>query len=233
VSTLLSSLAYTAGGVLAGLATAGGLLHRQHRALAEARHLAHHDDTTGLPNRRAVLAHLTTALRGSRPVGLVLLDLDRFKQINDRYGHVAGNDVLCEVARRLSELPPPVRMVGRLSGDEFVCIVDGATAAARTAAELAWHNVSADPVLIGDDLVDLRASVGYAHLPSARPRDLLHAADEAMYLAKTSRSRVHGPAPHRGTPDPDECRAGPVPTPEIRCRDRRQPADHPRASPPG
>ena len=99
MSPILSSILTAAGGVLAGLALAGPLLWRQQQALNDARYAAEHDDTTGLPNRRALLAALTRSLRGSAPCGVVLLDLDGFKAINDTFGHDVGNDALTDNGR--------------------------------------------------------------------------------------------------------------------------------------
>jgi diguanylate cyclase (GGDEF)-like protein len=125
VSPILSSIVTATGGVLAGLALAGGLLYRQRARLTRARYDAAHDDTTGLPNRRALLAHLNRVLADGRPCGLVLLDLDDFKTVNDTLGHETGNDLLTAVGHRLTALPSPVAVAARLSGDEFALLVDG------------------------------------------------------------------------------------------------------------
>jgi diguanylate cyclase len=215
VSAIVHSLVTAAGGVLAGLGLAGGLLWRQQRALVRARYDASHDDTTGLPNRRAVITHLHRAVRRGGPFGLVLLDLDQFKAVNDTHGHDAGNEVLAEVARRLAALPPPCAVAARLSGDEFVLLVHGDPAQVDATAHAAWHTISADPVVVGGDLVEVRASVGYACARAGiTARRLLRDADEAMYRAKTNGSRVHGPTPSTVQHDAH---------PRQRCRDRRRP----------
>ncbi|MEU4591384.1 GGDEF domain-containing protein [Micromonospora aurantiaca (nom. illeg.)] len=193
MSPILTSIVTAAGGVLAGLALAAALLWRQHQALTRARYAADHDDTTGLPNRRALLAALTRATRADAPFGLVLLDLDGFKAVNDTFGHEAGNDVLTEVGRRLTALRGPVRLAARLSGDEFALLVDGGPDDVAAAARAAWRAVGRHPVDLGNHALAVRASVGYATAAlGVGPRTLLHQADTAMYQAKRNGASVYG-----------------------------------------
>ncbi|MET7831300.1 GGDEF domain-containing protein [Micromonospora sediminicola] len=193
MSPILTSFVTAAGGVLAGLALAGALLWRQQQALIRARYAAAHDDTTGLPNRRALLAALTRAIRTDAPFGLVLLDLDGFKAVNDTFGHEAGNDVLTEVGRRLAALRRPVRLAARLSGDEFALLVDGGPEDVAAAARAGWRAVGRHPVDLGDHALAVRASVGYTTAAlGVGPRTLLRQADIAMYQAKQTGSGVHG-----------------------------------------
>jgi diguanylate cyclase (GGDEF)-like protein len=202
VSLILSSIVTALGGMLAGFGMAGALLWRQHQALIDARtqaarahHLATHDDTTGLPNRRALLGRLHALLRDDAPLGVVLLDLDGFKTVNDTLGHETGNDLLTEVGRRLSTLEYPVVLAARLSGDEYALLVAGGHDQVALAARAAWRAVAAAPVPIGTDQVSVRVSVGYAcRTLGVTPRGLLRDADEAMYRAKTTGSRVYGAA---------------------------------------
>ncbi|MFD6262866.1 diguanylate cyclase domain-containing protein [Micromonospora chalcea] len=203
MSPILTSIVTAAGGVLAGLALAAALLWRQQQALARARYAADHDDTTGLPNRRALLAALTRATRADAPFGLVLLDLDGFKAVNDTFGHEAGNDVLTEVGRRLTALRGPVRLTARLSGDEFALLVDGGPDDVAAAARAAWRAIGRRPVDLGEHALAVRASVG--HIGAALgvdPRTLLHQADIAMYQAKQTGAGVHGATAtsHTGPP---------------------------------
>ncbi|MER6590036.1 GGDEF domain-containing protein [Micromonospora chalcea] len=193
MSPILTSIVTAAGGVLAGLALAAALLWRQQQALARARYAADHDDTTGLPNRRALIAALTRATRADAPFGLVLLDLDGFKAVNDTFGHEAGNDVLTEVGRRLAALRGPVRLAARLSGDEFALLVDGGPDDVAAAARAAWRAVGRHSVDLGAHTLTLRASVGHTSAAlGVSPRALLHQADTAMYQAKQSGAGVHG-----------------------------------------
>jgi diguanylate cyclase (GGDEF)-like protein len=202
VSATFEAAVTATGGVLAGLALSGGLLWRQQRALNQARYDATHDDTTGLPNRRAALAHLQHALRHGRPIGVVLLDLDHFKTINDTFGHDAGNQLLAAVAARLAALPPPVALAARLSGDEFVLLVHGGTDRTAAAAHAAWQAISATAIPITEATVEVSASVGYAVARiGVSARQLLRHADEAMYRAKTTGTSVRGHSPSTGDTD--------------------------------
>jgi diguanylate cyclase len=202
----LTSSLTAAGGVLAGFATAAALLTRQRRiihhqrsALAAPdrdrsywRYLATHSDTSDLPNRRALRTHLEATFSLGEPLGLVLIDLDRFKQINDTYGHEVGNDLLYAVGRRLAGLGPSVALAAHLSGDEFALVIHGDDTDVEAAAQDAHRRLSHSPYDIAGRRIDITASVGYATAePSMRPRDLLHAADQAMYLAKRTRSGAH------------------------------------------
>ncbi|MFJ6167234.1 diguanylate cyclase domain-containing protein [Micromonospora orduensis] len=215
MSPILTSIVTAAGGILAGLALAAALLWRQQQALTRARYAADHDDTTGLPNRRALLAALTRATRTDAPFGLVLLDLDGFKTVNDTFGHEAGNDVLTEVGRRLAALPQPVRLAARLSGDEFALLVDGGPDDVAAAARAAWRAVGRHPVDLGEHAVAVRASVGHTSAAlGVGPRTLLHQADTAMYQAKQTSAGVHGATAATG-------HTGPLPGTRLRDLHRR------------
>jgi len=170
------------------LAAAVVQLLRQRRALRAARHQARHDPLTGLANRRGLRAYLHAAPR-DRPVALALLDLDRFKAVNDRYGHAAGDEVLVEVARRLAAMPPPVSLAARLSGDEFVLVIDADPATAHTVAAGAAAAIAAAPVALDRRRTAwVSASVGLAasHASVDPWSLLLPAADRALYHAKTT-----------------------------------------------
>jgi diguanylate cyclase (GGDEF)-like protein len=232
VSPTLTVVASALAGALAGAAVTAAFgvvrLARSRRALRTARHQLAHDPLTGLPNRRAFLAHLDAALRGGTPVAVVLLDLDRFKAVNDSFGHHAGDEVLCQVADRLAALPAPVRLAARLQGDEFVLITDAGPAGAVAA----WQAIAAAPFIVaGGHRVAVTASTGVA---TAAPRAdlgaddagrarLLQRADLAMYRAKTSGAGVVIADPHTLQPGPDR--------PASRRRDGRPPPGP--ATPPG
>ncbi|GGM28819.1 hypothetical protein GCM10011608_11980 [Micromonospora sonchi] len=213
----LYSYLTAAGGVLAGLAAAAALLmrqrriiHHQRRALADRdrdrsywHHLATHSDTSDLPNRRALRNLLEAMFSLGEPLGLVLIDLDRFKQVNDTHGHEAGNDLLYEVGQRLVTIGPPVALAVHLSGDEFALVVHGDHDDVETAAQAAHRRVADSPYNIEGQRIAITASVGYAAAePHMLPRDLLHAADQAMYLAKRTPGSAHAHDPgHDPTPD--------------------------------
>ena len=193
MSLILSTIVTSASGMLAGLAVTGGLLWRQSRALARARYTAEHDDTTGLPNRRALLSALHRCQHSRSAFGVIILDLDHFKHINDRFGHQAGNDLLTAVGQRLTCLGPPVTLAARLSGDEFALLVCGGPDSVAAAAQSAWAAIGHMPIRLEDRQIAVRASVGYSTSTLAvSHRMLLHQADMAMYLAKRDGNGVCG-----------------------------------------
>ncbi|MEU4218941.1 GGDEF domain-containing protein [Actinoplanes sp. NPDC026623] len=213
------------GGVLAGFAVTAALLYRQLERLDAARRqiaaaeqraavaeqATRRDDTTGMPNRRAFLEHLEQALVAGDPTGVVMLDLDDFKTVNDTFGHETGNDLLTAVGLRLADLHPPVRLAARLSGDEFVLLVAGDAEQTRRCARAAWRALTGTPIPINADTDwPVTASVGYATTGTS-PKDLLRRADTAMYQAKQAGSGVcdHAAAIAERPSLPDH----------IRCRD--------------
>lgn len=219
--SLIPLLVAIAAGLIAGHALTLVPLRRARAALNAATDDANHDDLTGLPNRRALLAHLADARHHGEPVTVAMLDLDHFKTINDQYGHDAGDQLLLEVADRLAEQPAPVRLAARLHGDEYVLVIDGNADQGVSAAYAALDAISDAPALVTESsAVTVTASVGVsASRLGATDRQLLHEADLAMYDAKHSRAGVHLHTP--GT-------AGPrVPhRPARRIRDRRHRPDH-------
>ncbi|WP_019030710.1 GGDEF domain-containing protein [Salinispora arenicola] len=208
MSQIVQQMLTCAGGILAGFALAGAVLWRQQHALRAARHNATHDDVTGLPNRRLFLARLRATVEDNTPVGVVLLDLNRFKAVNDTLGHETGNDLLHQVGRRLARLTPPVRLTARLSGDEFALLVHGDRDDTDAAAHAAWQLIARDPIRVVNGELWVTASVGYTHArhPNTSTRHLLSQADSAMYEAKTTDGGVREYLPHR--------------TPPVRSRDR-------------
>jgi diguanylate cyclase (GGDEF)-like protein len=156
-------------------------------ALQDARHEATHDELTGLPNRRALLAHLRALLAdGTRPVSAAIIDLDHFKEINDRFGHAAGDAVLSHAGRTLGVLPLHNALVGRLSGDEFLIVTDGGCSASSTNVETVAAAL-ADAVALADaTLIPYRVSIGHATADhhDHTVENLLRKADSAMYAAK-------------------------------------------------
>jgi len=168
------------------------------RCFEETRELALTDALTGLPNGRALAARLAeeidTCRRGERTLGLVLLDLDNFKEVNDRLGHVTGDRVLRDVAAILTTEVGCAGFVGRYAGDEFVLVLPGATAAqaiqlsARVKRAVAEHRPDEFPA----SFPDLGASAGSALYPddAADPRALIHRADRRMYHDKFDRKHA-------------------------------------------
>jgi diguanylate cyclase len=155
------------------------------------RHLASHDSLTGLPNRLLLDDRITQAIaqanRQARDFAVAVLDLDRFKLINDSLGHRAGDELLCEVAVRLKGAIRAVDSIARLGGDEFVIVFDGPMARPET-LEMGKRllKVMEPPMrLLGID-VHVSPSIGIAFYPrdGATIDTLLAHADAAMYYAK-------------------------------------------------
>ena len=157
---------------------------------------ASHDPLTGLPNRDQVLAHLRTALarlaRTGAPVAVLFLDLDRFKPVNDRYGHAAGDRVLVQVANRLGHQMRATDIVGRVGGDEFLVVCDAGETA--TLVDRLRHAVRS-PIQLGADSVSVGVSIGVAvaGMPVGGDLDatasaLVARADAAMYEDKRRRA---------------------------------------------
>jgi len=196
VSALPHLLVTFGAGVLVGFAAASALVWRWRRALTVARFDAAHDALTGLPNRSAALALVHRAVVQRRTFGLLLLDLDRFKTVNDTYGHAAGDELLTQVAARLTALAHPAGFAARLHGDEFVLLVDGDDNDVQAAARAAWAAIATTAFTIAGRPVWVQASVGYTRArPGATARQVLADADRAMYRAKTTGLGVRGHVP--------------------------------------
>jgi diguanylate cyclase (GGDEF)-like protein len=156
------------------------------------RHLAFHDPLTGLANRILFYDRVSHALlthaRNRETFAVLFIDLDGFKQINDRYGHAAGDSVLCEVAGRLRQGLRAGDTVARFGGDEFAVLVERLTDApdASRAAERIVTSVR-QPIDLGGPAVTVTASVGIAmNRLGDSADDILREADQAMYAAKTA-----------------------------------------------
>ncbi|MGM9483882.1 putative bifunctional diguanylate cyclase/phosphodiesterase [Roseateles sp. NT4] len=186
------------------------------------RQLAHFDALTGLPNRRQLIYRVERAIesarRGGHEVGLLLIDLDRFKVINDTLGHAAGDELLVEVGRRLrscvrhsdqilegvldglgNRSHRGLEAVGRLGGDEFVALLPE-VADERDAERVAQRVLDAlrEPIFVGGQECFVTASVGIALYPrdGQTMADLLRNSDVAMYAVKSqgrNASAVYSP----------------------------------------
>jgi diguanylate cyclase (GGDEF)-like protein len=155
---------------------------------------AFHDELTGLPNRRLLVERLSDALaragRSGSRIGLLYLDLDGFKGVNDRYGHGAGDDVLAEAGRRLARGVRRVDTVARLGGDEFVVLVEGVTARDLQAlAERLARSLRAPMRLRNAELVVSASIGGTLSGPVSDAARLLEDADASLMQVKRRRSR--------------------------------------------
>jgi diguanylate cyclase (GGDEF)-like protein len=157
-------------------------------------HQANHDSLTGLPNRREFVAQLTAEL--DRPyvtrTGPVVLfcDLDGFKGINDRFGHVAGDELLIEVAGRLRRCVRESDVVSRFGGDEFLILCREATAADAAQLSDRISEALSMPTILDGEPVVIGASIGVVVADAeANAERLIHRADALMYAAKQERRR--------------------------------------------
>lgn len=151
------------------------------------RELADVDPLTGALNRRKFTESLGVALAESDDVAVLFIDLDRFKPINDRYGHAAGDLVLIEVAERLRRAVRGADLVSRLGGDEFAIALIGDAMAGAAATVRRIHRSLIDPIDVGDEAVAIAASIGSAlATPGQCAAELLGRADAAMYQRKAS-----------------------------------------------
>ncbi|MCU0265108.1 MAG: EAL domain-containing protein [Actinomycetia bacterium] len=164
-------------------------VHKTARISLDEQHKALHDSLTGLPNRKLLLRQLetTVARPGHEPFALALLDLDRFKEVNDTLGHHVGDQLLELVARRITGALRPDDVVARLGGDEFAIFLPGVEHGAD-AVEIAQRVRGAleEPFHLEDVLLELEASIGITLSPQHGDdvEQLMRGADVAMYLAK-------------------------------------------------
>ncbi len=174
----------------------GRLINQLRHEAAEREHEAFHDSLTGLPNRALFHQRVAEAIAKARPgdrVAIMLMDLDRFKDVNDTLGHHSGDLLLCEVASRLTGAGLQDATIARLGGDEFA-ILAGAVHGDGDVEAVA-HRVSAtfgEPVVIDDLALEVQGSIGIALWPEhgLDPSTLLKRADVAMYWAKAAEDPV-------------------------------------------
>jgi diguanylate cyclase (GGDEF)-like protein len=169
----------------------------QHRSEEHIRHLARHDALTDLPNRvlfREEMARVESRISRRETVALLLVDLDHFKAVNDKYGHAVGDGVLVTVARRLREASRDTDTLARLGGDEFAVLV-GPLDDPKHAALIADRIVRSlgRPMTVDDYRITTGASVGIAVAPAdgADAETLLKNADLALYRAKSEGRGVY------------------------------------------
>lgn len=155
-------------------------------------HQAAHDPLTGLANRRLFASRLDAALgkrAGSRKVGVLFVDLDGFKAVNDTYGHDAGDEVLLTAAHRLATVVESQDTVARLGGDEFAVLARRPSCAAIARLRQLVTDVLAEPHLVHGHLLDVPGSVGMTLADAGEASAaVMRRADVAMYEVKRARS---------------------------------------------
>lgn len=165
--------------------------------------LAHQDALTGLPNRRAFERALERLAGGTEVYAVMFFDFDKFKPINDQFGHATGDAFLQEIASRLKSLLRATDFVARLGGDEFAVLVAG-DAAQAIATRLAdrFADLMQQPVVCGPVSLRSSASIGIAVArPDGSPSDaIVHQADLAMYEAKRAGGARYCVAGSEATP---------------------------------
>jgi diguanylate cyclase (GGDEF)-like protein len=197
--------------VIAKSRTYQQILEQNRQLLEDGRRLreaASRDALTGALNRggimRAAEDNLAARRRRGRSIGFIMLDIDHFKQINDRFGHAAGDAVLKETVRRLSEVLRSRDQLGRFGGEEFLAIIAGTDAmAAGRAAERLRLALAASPFDLGGETAAITASFGVAIADGVGETAdaVIAAADTALYAAKKGgRNRVEFAV--RSTPSP-------------------------------
>ena len=161
------------------------------QAEAALQHMARHDPLTALPNRALVLDRLRTSLAGARhddrQLAVLFIDLDDFKQVNDRSGHPAGDQLLQEVAARMQTSVREADTVGRMGGDEFMVILHDINQPEQATLAAEKIRVALEQPFEWDGRqIRISASIGVATCPAHGHDDaqLVHGADEAMYAAK-------------------------------------------------
>jgi diguanylate cyclase (GGDEF)-like protein len=178
-------------------------MDRLAQAVLQARQFAHHDPLTGLPNRLLLLDRFKQAAaradRQHKHVGLLFLDLDGFKGINDAFGHTAGDGLLQQLATRLASCIRASDTACRYGGDEFVVLlseIEGQESAVAAAEKI--HTQLAQPYFVDGTAIEVTTSIGMAVYPvdGHECDELIQVSDLAMYRNKTrSDAGPDGPEP--------------------------------------
>jgi len=158
---------------------------------------ATHDGLTGIWNRSEILEHLeremARALRQNQPLAVVMSDIDHFKNINDTYGHLTGDQVLVQTAQRMREALRPYDAIGRYGGEEFLFVLSNCDKnAAEALAERLRSCMATEPFVVLGHRIPVTASLGISTWDCRAPSsELLRNADSALYQAKRAgRNRI-------------------------------------------
>lgn len=156
----------------------------------ELEHTAYHDELTGLPNRYMLFERLKCLIEDDsspiRHIAVLMIDLDRFKEVNDTFGHGAGDEFIIQVGKRLRENVPTGALVTRYGGDEFIVLLGNTNAVESSQTAKKIVDVISKPFLVFKEEVFTAASVGISIYPGdgVDSETLIKNADRAMYLAK-------------------------------------------------
>jgi diguanylate cyclase (GGDEF)-like protein/PAS domain S-box-containing protein len=168
-------------------------LAEEERLRRDIEHMAWHDALTGLPNRSRLYQRIGELISGNGHsqglrFSLLFIDLDRFKPVNDRFGHLVGDEVIRVAGARLQGALARDDLVARVGGDEFVVVAVGPQAASAAPIGERLRTALSMPMSIGDLKLSISASIGIAAYPAhgCELQPLLQAADEAMYQAKAA-----------------------------------------------
>ena len=183
----VKTIPITVRGKVVGLYGINKDITKQKQLEKELETLAYTDSLTGIPNRRAVTQQIESALKRSNKLGLLFLDIDDFKQINDELGHDAGDKLLIQFTDRIKNIVSPNAIFGRLSGDEFVIIIPDLKSS-KIAEELGnnvLHSLKQSFYLNGIEVI-ISSSIGIAYSPEhgEDKMSILKSADKALYCAK-------------------------------------------------
>ncbi len=196
LSPLIVVVAQTAWTLLPLLLIPLLLVYKMAQMSLEREYQAGHDTLTGLPNRKNLRLSLEEAVveadRDGKPLGLLLIDMDHFKEVNDTLGHQVGDKLLVQFARRLTDSVRADDQAARLGGDEFAVIVPRADEATAVSVGERIQAALGAPMDLEGVRLDIAASIGLAMYPAHAQSadDLLRLADVAMYTAKDTRSRI-------------------------------------------
>jgi diguanylate cyclase (GGDEF)-like protein len=179
----------------AGAGVQGTRMMRDLAHLAQSRLEARTDDLTGVANRRELMARLEDAVAQQTDVALLLVDLDRFKDVNDRYGHATGDELLRRVAVLLQQAAPPGALLARIGGDEFALLVRDTTSQSVDVIVTSLVASIRGITKVHDRIVNVGVSIGIAVRDSSTTPaeevdagELLRRADVAMYVAKRNQA---------------------------------------------
>ncbi|WXL25915.1 GGDEF domain-containing protein [Ectopseudomonas mendocina] len=192
VSNLRQTISIAIGAVTIIMLSFGLVLLSRERIEADLKQMALHDPLTGISNRLSILKQLDEDLSRSRrtgvPLSIAMVDIDYFKQINDRYGHLVGDSVLCHFTQHLQQRLRSTDRVGRYGGEEFLIILHGTDAKGSydILTELRTSLMN-NPARVGSDVIPLTFSAGIFSFISPMDEDvksILVKADTALYEAK-------------------------------------------------